>query len=286
MVEHNFLAALQVKLGLIKKCLPVSGGDISQAYRVISRQGDFFVKYNPKPVALPMFEAERAGLNAIALTHTIKTPAVYAVDKFGHGGFIIMEFIESKSPSDQDLEKLGRRLADLHKIRYIDYGGEKDNFIGNLTQVNRVEKSWPTFYAHFRLGAQLQMAQSKRLLDTHEIPPLSQIEHSIREYIDVSHPSLLHGDLWSGNYLINQDGEPVLIDPACYQGHHQVDIAMTKLFGGFGSKFYHAYDDHMGTRPINQAETDLYQLYYLLVHLNLFGRGYYQSVARILKRYF
>ncbi|NLZ95928.1 MAG: fructosamine kinase family protein, partial [Bacteroidales bacterium] len=167
------------------------------------------------------------------------------------------------------------------------FGFSSDNFIGALHQANKQHADWPNFYWHERIMPQLKLAKQSKMLKATEIIS-EQISISVFEELlgENVKPSMLHGDLWAGNYLIDKNGAPYLIDPATYWGHSMVDIAMSKLFGGFGNEFYIAYHNMIPKTDNYIAQVDLYQLYFLLVHLNMFGRSYYDGVADILKRYF
>ncbi len=284
---ESFINFLIKKLGIsFLTYSPVSGGDISQAFLINTEKQDYFLKINSNPNALAMFIAEQKGLDFIAQTHTIKTPKIIDFGKFEESAYILMEYISSKQPSDKDFGKFGVQLAALHLTTTKEYGFDTDNFIGRLPQSNQKYKDWATFYAKERLMPQFKMAIQNNLLSTKEIPKETEIIEVINAFYKNKKPSLLHGDLWSGNYLIATDGQPYLIDPAIYYGHNEVDIAMTQLFGGFPPTFYKAYHDLIPKSKCNEDSIQLYQLYYLLVHLNLFGSSYYQSVNTILKTYF
>ncbi len=266
--------------------IPVSGGDISRAYKIDTSKTSYFLKVNQSSNALRMFQAEVIGLQSIKKTQTIATPEVLIYDTFDGYYFLIMEYIESKSASSNDFNKLGQKLAELHQNTSESFGLENDNFIGSLYQCNKPKNSWVDFYVQERLQPQLQLARQKGFLSTGECPSVDIMKENLNElFLDVK-PSLLHGDLWNGNYLISKNGIPYLIDPAIYYGHSEVDIAMSKLFGGFGNDFYKAYHSVHPRDSNTDSRIDNYQLYYLLVHLNLFGRSYYGSVHSILKKYF
>tara|TARA_R110002049_G_scaffold25972_2_gene90810 strand:- start:44012 stop:44872 length:861 start_codon:yes stop_codon:yes gene_type:complete len=264
----------------------VHGGDISKAYHIDTSKNSYFLKANTTPTASNMFQTEAYGLQLIRETNTIKTPKVIACDTFRNSAFLLMEFIENKSPSLKDFKNLGHQLAKLHQCTTEDFGLNKDNFIGSLPQSNTQHKTWLDFYITERLLPQLELAKQKRLLSENECPSERQIKDGLKLLFTNIKPSLLHGDLWSGNYLISKDGIPYLIDPAIYYGHHEVDIAMSKLFGGFGDAFYEAYHNNFPFDENTAARKEIYQLYYLLVHLNMFGSSYYGSVISILKTYF
>jgi fructosamine-3-kinase len=264
---------------------PLSGGDISAVFKIETKTGAYVLKCGTAEKT-SLFEVEAQGLDLIAKTQTIATPKVIAVGAHHETPYLLMEFIASKTPETEDYNKLGTQLAQLHNCHAENFGLSSDNFIGSLAQKNTPSTSWIDFYSINRLGVQLELAVSKGLLNSKEIPSQKEIKSVLESLCSDVKPSLLHGDLWSGNYLIGEDGTPYLIDPATYYGHAEVDIAMTKLFGGFSSHFYEAYHDVIPVSIHFNERIDLYQLYYLLVHLNIFGRSYYNSVQRILKRYF
>ena len=264
----------------------VSGGDISHAYRVSTKSDEFFCKVQMKPVAFDMFEAESRGLDAIRRSGAILAPQVYSCQKWGEGAVLIMEYLESKRPTESELAKFGEQLAQLHQQSESYFGWGHDNYIGSLPQTNNKDKDWAAFYVRERLRPQLVLAAEQAMLSKEEIPAGEKMMEVLSELFAGIKPSLLHGDLWGGNYLINKDGAPYLIDPAVYCGHNEVDIAMSRLFGGFGTSFYKAYESSMPLDPLSDDRIRIYQLYYLLVHLNLFGRSYYSGVNAILKYYF
>jgi len=263
----------------------VSGGDISEAFKIITPKNNYFLKSN-RASALNMYQTEASALKNINDTETIKTPEVFVVDTFEDHAFLLMEFIESKTPTNSDFETLGLQLAALHNCSADYFGWKEDNFIGTLPQSNKQNDSWHDFYINERLKPQLNLVRQRNLLSENECPSTEKMLQALQPIFQNTKPSLLHGDLWGGNYVISENGEPYLIDPAMYYGHSEVDIAMTKLFGGFGNAFYEAYQKIHPTDAFTNSRIDIYQLYYLLVHLNLFGKSYYGSVLRILRKYF
>ncbi|NNF20558.1 MAG: phosphotransferase [Saprospiraceae bacterium] len=265
---------------------PVSGGDISQAYRIDTNDKAYFVKTNPGHSAFSMFEAEKKGLEAILSSNTIAVPEVLLTGEFQGQSFLVMEMLEHRRATPDDYEKLGYQLAHMHLVSSPRFGFDDDNYIGSLPQKNNWHNKWTDFYIHCRLVPQLEMALSRSLISQAEIPPARKMEESLEALFEGIKPSLLHGDLWNGNYLIEKTGTPYLIDPAVYYGHCEVDIAMTKLFGGFGDSFYQAYHTIIPLDDKSHARIEVYKLYYLLVHLNLFGRSYYPQVKRIMETYF
>lgn len=270
----------------IKNCVPVSGGDISRAYVLYTDSDRIFCKLNSSSAAKSMFESEEEGLKAIDKTKTVKTPIVYAVNTLEKGACLLMEYVASKNPESKDLEMFGVQLAAMHQTSSDFYGWDNPNFIGNLLQSNHKHPNWVSFYVKERLDPQLQTAVSRGFLTKEEVPSIDKLQSVLSSYCTGIKPSLLHGDLWSGNYLISENGEPYLIDPAVYFGHSEIDLSMSRLFGGFSSSFYAAYFEINPSQPGEFNRMAIYQLYYLLVHLNIFGKSYYKSVKEILQVHF
>lgn len=275
---------LCVKINTIDSIL---GGDISHAHLLETETERFFCKVNEDAFAYEMFLAEKAGLEEISKTKTIDTPKVLLCEKLEKIAFLVIEYIEPKRATPKDMYLFGHQLAAMHKNLSVEqFGWETDNFIGSLPQYNDKYSDWVNFYIQERLLPQLKMASDTDKLSSTEIPSETQLLKTCEALFPKIKPSLLHGDLWSGNYLISENGTPYLIDPAVYYGHHEVDIAMTRLFGGFDSSFYDAYTEHFPKAGGENERNDIYQLYYLLAHLNLFGSSYKPSVSKILKVYF
>ncbi|WP_419213180.1 fructosamine kinase family protein [Maribacter sp. X9] len=275
---------LCVKINQVK---PLSGGDISKVFLLETETERVVCKLHEGTDALKLFQSEKKGLEAIAKTKTIATPKVLHCEALETGAFLLMEYVETKRPEAADMELLGHHLAALHTNGTAkDFGWATDNFIGSLPQSNTTHSYWASFYTQERLLPQLHLAFKNQLLIDDEIPSKTKILDRCTHYVGDAQPALLHGDLWSGNFLISSAGVPFLIDPAVYYGHAEVDMAMTKLFGGFSRPFYNAYREHLSVPKNEDQLTDLYQLYYLLVHLNLFGTSYYAQVISLLNRLF
>jgi protein-ribulosamine 3-kinase len=265
----------------------LSGGDISQAFLIeLFNSRQYFVKYNRSDIASDLFRQEKLGLETIASSHTISVPEVIGTHSTGEGAFLVLEYIKPRQASAKDLKQLGVQVAAMHDHTGHSFGFKSDNYIGSLHQCNTPSENWIQLYAENRLQKQFILAIRKNLLKPTEVPELHQIINVLDSLIPVNEVSLLHGDLWGGNYLIGIDAKPYLIDPAVYFGDRMVDIAMSKLFGGFGPEFYESYFHWAPATENPDERIDLYQLYYLLVHLNLFGASYHSSVKRVLKRYF
>ena len=256
-------------------CVPVSGGCINNGARLDTRDGGtFFLKWN-EAAPLEMFEAEADGLQALRRACTVRVPE--PLDRGGGNGatsWLLMEYVGSGAPAADYPERLGTSLAELHQAELgPPFGWGRDNWIGSLPQVNEERHDWGDFWRDLRIVPQLRLARSRGFLRGDTMDRL--IDVIPNALADVERGGLLHGDLWSGNAYATVDGAPVIIDPAVFRGDGEVDLAMTELFGGFGRRFYEAYD---ASQPISREydafRRDLYQLYYLLVHVNLFGASY------------
>ena len=265
---------------------PIQGGDTSAAFLLRGRKQDYFLKINADRHAQQMFEAEKRGLQLIKDSKCIATPKVLACQAVEQCAFILLEYIANRPASSSDFSLLGEQLAKLHLQKQNRFGEKESNWIGQLPQSNQTHSDWPQFYALERLLPQLTLSVNRGYLNYTEIPKEVQLVATLDNFIGRQAASLIHGDLWSGNYLINaHDNKAYLIDPAAYCGHHLVDIAMTRLFGGFDNSFYESYAHYFPKEANYNACMDLYQLYYLLVHLNMFGQSYYDRVSKILGHY-
>ena len=262
----------------------VGGGDINAAAHVETERGRYFVKWNPRPLPR-IFEVEARGLRRLKSAHAVRVPDVIAVLDEPPG--LILEWIDSRGAKSEAGEALGRQLAQQHRVLGQIYGLDHDNYIGSNQQSNRPANSWLEFFRDQRLGSQMELARRNGHLNAPRATRLERLMSRLDEWIDAARcaPSLLHGDLWGGNFITGPTGEPVLIDPAVYYGDREAEIAFTELFGGFGSRFYAAYNEAWPLAPGYADRRDLYNLYHLLNHLNLFGEGYGGSVDAILRRY-
>jgi protein-ribulosamine 3-kinase len=261
----------------------VGGGCINAAVTLSDGEQTYFVKVNA-PNRLPMFEAEAAGLAAIAATATIRVPEPLCTGTAGGQSFIAMEHIALSGRSAQGAVEAGQQLAAMHRASRPDFGWDRDNTIGSTPQENAPDPDWIAFWRERRLGFQLDLAaqngycgrlqeQGRRLLAA--FPAL--IDHA-------PEPSLLHGDLWGGNIGFDRAGDPVIFDPAVYYGDREADLAMTELFGGFGPDFYAAYQEAWPLDAGYRTRKTLYNLYHILNHLNLFGSGYLGQAEAMIGR--
>ena len=271
---------------------PLHGGDINEAYLLeLSDGSSVFMKkhagHDPE-----FFQAEADGLDAIRQTDTISVPEVIMIGTDPSCGkvYLLMQYVRSAVQRQDFWECFGRQLARMHLastknlLTVGTYGFSSDNYIGSNRQINTPAETWIPFYRDRRLEYQYRKAQ--HYLNQADRKAMQYIlDHLDNWLLEPSYPSLLHGDLWGGNYIVGCDGYAWLIDPAVYIGNREADLAMTELFGGFPKAFYGGYFEAAGKMPGYEDRRDLYNLYHLLNHLNLFGGGYYGSVMRIVRRF-
>lgn len=265
----------------------VSGGCINDAKIISVKSGDkYFIKTNynnPKN----MFLNEANGLREIAKANIIKTPEVIYVDD----EIILLETISIGKKNSNFFEDFGRKLAQLHKFTHIEYGFYEDNYIGSNHQINMAtnieKKDWCKFYFNKRLKFQFDLCEKNGFVTEEFRKSFLKLENKIESIIKpkTEIASLLHGDLWGGNYMIDEKGEACIIDPAVYYGNREADLAMTKLFGGFDSNFYSAYDQEFQLDDGYEYRENIYKLYHILNHLNLFGSSYYTQALSLIKYY-
>ena len=261
----------------------VAGGCINNSYRIKTNAGDFFVKTNGSEME-PMFAAEMEGLRELERSGSIRVPRSLISGLCGSHAYLILENMEMGGSGSE--EELGRSIAQLHRYQGKEFGWQIDNCIGSTPQSNRPHSNWVTFYGRERLGYQLKLAQKRgavKLVDLGE-ELIANLSLFFTSYQPV--PSLLHGDLWSGNYSFLKGGEPVIFDPAVYYGDRESDIAMTEMFGGFSNTFYGAYNEAWPLDSGYSERKPLYILYHLLNHDHLFsgdyGRQAEQSIRQLL----
>ena len=260
----------------------VGGGCINAAYRVEDDHRRFFVKLNRRDKA-EMFEAEAAGLAEIANSETVRVPRVISWGVAGDRAFLVLEHLRFGNGRDAHAQ-LGTALAAMHKHCAECYGWNRDNTIGATPQPNPWCSDWLTFWRESRLGFQLELAARNGYRGTLQHlgrRVLGSLELWFQDY--TPQPSLLHGDLWSGNWAVADDGTPVVFDPAVYYGDRETDIAMTELFGGFAPSFYEAYRQACPLAPGYRRRKTLYNLYHIVNHVNLFGGGYLAQAQAMLE---
>ena len=262
-----------------------SGGCINTGGVMDTSFGKMFIKWNDRHRFPKMFEVEFKGLQLLRSPNVIKVPEPLLSAEAGEFAFLVTEYISSSSRSEGYWDFLGANLAALHEITSTDFGLDHDNYIGSLPQVNNPGNDWIEFYINNRLEYQVKMAIDDGKMGSSSIDDFQRFYSILHTTLPKEIPSLLHGDLWSGNLMTGPVGEPVIFDPAVYYGNREIDIAMTRLFGGFSNRFYEVYNESFPLLPGYEERIDIYQLYPLLVHVNLFGGGYISQVKGILKRY-
>ena len=264
---------------------PLSGGGINNVYKVKTDHGVFCVKQNNKDRFPEMLKKEALGLKNLDEKSQFRIPNVIGTFEDEVHQYLVLEFLESGNPAGAFWEEFGKKLAHLHKVKSDQFGWRTDNYIGSLPQSNKMTLTWNEFYAEERILPQLKHAFDTGHIDQSVIRLGERLCNRLEKLFPKELPSLLHGDLWSGNYMIDTNGTPVLIDPAIYFGHREMDLGMMQLFGGFSEELFTAYNDSYPLENNWQSRISLTQLYPLLVHVNLFGGGYVQSVASVIQKY-
>ncbi len=286
MIPDSLRETLEDRLDVtIESVAAVGGGCIANACRVETDGAPFFLKYGDEDVART-FPAEAAGLDALDEADSpLTVPSVLEIASptDDHPGFLVMEWINSGRKGRRFWERFGEGLAELHRHTADEYGFDRNNFIGQSPQSNEWMDEWPAFFRSERLEPQVQMARDRGRWQSDWNRPLEALYRRLPELLpQTPDPSVLHGDLWKGNFMVTAVGEPAIFDPATYYGHREADLAMTELFGGFQDRFYDVYRDAWALEPGYETRRDIYNLYHLINHLNLFGAGYAGSVERTL----
>jgi fructosamine-3-kinase len=263
----------------------VGGGSINDARLIETTAGKFFVKINSASRYPGMFEKEAKGLALLDETKAIAVPRVIGYGENGNDAYLIQHFIDTAPKEAGFWENFGRKLATLHQNNSKQFGLDYDNYIGSLKQSNKQHGSWSAFFREERLEPQIAMAYINGSINSSMLKMFDRFFNKLDNLFPEEPPSLIHGDLWGGNFMVNEKGKPVIIDPAVYYGHREMDLGMSKLFGGFDQQFYNAYHKSYPLEPGWQERLDFCNLYPLMVHVNLFGGSYAGSVRDILKRF-
>ena len=256
----------------IEKISPVTGGDICEAFKLQCYTKSYFLKTHQLSM-YSMLKAEAISLHALENTNTLRVPQVITHGQTNQFSFLLLEYLDLSHSGSH--ASLGTSLAQLHEHTGEYFGWEQDNWIGATPQPNAKHDEWISFWRNNRLEHQVNLAKKNRaprLLLSNCERLLSDFEALFRVYSP--QPSLLHGDLWSGNFSFHTDGSPVIYDPASYYGDRETDLAMTELFGGFNQEFYRAYEEYSPVDTGYQVRKDFYNLYHVLNHFNLFRGGY------------
>lgn len=268
----------------VERVSSIGGGCINEAYRIEGKGQCFFVKLNSADCLL-MFEAEAAGLQEIHNSRTLRVPVPVCWGKNETSAWLVLEYLQMGSACRSGAASLGQGLAAMHRVSSAKFGWVRNNTIGATLQINQCSADWIQFWREHRLGYQLQLAQANGYTGKLQAQG-EQLMAELAAFFPRSPPvpSLLHGDLWSGNYSFDSAGQPLLFDPAVYYGDREADLAMTELFGGFPANFYAAYWDAYPLDPGYAARKTLYNLYHVLNHLNLFGGDYLNQAVQMMSK--
>ena len=264
------------------KIIRLQGGDINQVYHCFTKNNQLVVKVNIAGKFPNMFEKEKKGLELLKPSNFL-IPKIFSIGSFRKLDYLILEYI--KPGKAINWEKFGENLANLHQLSNNKFGLGYDNYIGSINQINTYENNWLNFYTNHRIIHLMIVARNKNLLNYQDCRKIESMCGSFKDFIPFTLPSLLHGDLWSGNIICSENGSPVLIDPAVYFGHPEIDWAMLDLFGNYPQYSFEIYNEINPLEKGFEERKSIHQLYPLLVHLVLFGRSYYSSVMSKVKRY-
>ena len=282
MLTSHLRKHLEEKFSLnIKSIRALSGGDINEVYFLEDQNKKYVVKINKAHLFPGMFKKEVSGLNALRKTGAIDVPEVLGYGDFETNTYLILDYRESGKASHKFWELFGQAMAALHHTTHETFGFKEDNYLGSLPQYNDNFETSSQFYIHQRLMPQFKMASDKGYV----FKNLDSFYQRVKELIPNEPPALIHGDLWSGNYLVNSQNKPCLIDPAVAYASREMDLAIMKLFGGFDDRLFSAYDEAFQLKPDWEKRIKLWQLYYILAHLNLFGGHYYTQAKEIMSQY-
>lgn len=279
---ENTLNKIAEDFGMeLKGFSPLTGGDINQVFLLESNSENFVVKLNNAKRFPAMFDAEKLGLEKLREPGVIDVPKPLKTGEVDSQAYLLLEHKNSSKKTSDFWEIFGQQLANLHQQTAESFGLEKDNYIGSLPQSNEKRKTAAEFYIDMRLEPQLKMAREKGF----DLNISSNFYKNCEDLIPKEKPSLVHGDLWNGNYLVNAEGMPCLIDPAVAFAPREMDIGMMHLFGGFQKPLFDSYNAIFPLEDGWKERIPLWQLYYLLVHLNIFGASYKSQVSAILRKY-
>ena len=260
----------------------LTGGDINLVYHCTFDKQDLVIKLNSANKFPNMFEKEKKGLELLAKS-SFKIPKPLAFGTLENFDYLVLEYIQPGSSINWEI--FGFKLAQLHKITHSQFGLDHNNYIGSLEQNNNYKSTWEEFYSNFRLLPLTEKARDQQLILKNDVSKIEKLCLKLNELIPASKPSLIHGDLWSGNLISDKNNEPVLIDPAVYYGHPEMDWAMLSLFGNYPTVAMEKYNEIHPIEKDFEKRKEIHQLYPLLVHLILFGKGYYRSVMSIIEKF-
>ena len=262
----------------------VGGGSINNTYKATAENHRYFIKTNTRELFQNGFDEEVLGLEFLQ-KNSAMTPRIILNGTLDNHIYLILEWVESGSKTGEFWMNFANQLATLHKQTSDSFGLDHNNFMGQLEQQNDFYDNFSEFFIENRLKPQIKLAYNDGFLAKNHLMKFEGLFKTLESLLPVERPAAVHGDLWSGNYLCNQNEKAVLIDPAVYYGHREVDLAMSTLFGGFSEVFYRVYQEVFPMQPGFGERKDIYNLYPLLIHLNLFGSSYLGGIIRIINRF-
>lgn len=263
----------------------ISGGSINSSILLKTPDGSFFLKYNSASKYPQMFAKEFKGLEILASTRTIRIPKPLFYFEGQHYSGLLLEFIEEQDYSENFWDIFAFQLSQLHQQTNPSFGLHFDNYMGNLPQSNTISSNFVDFFINQRLLPQLKLARDRHEIKLQHIKQSERLFEELPSIMPNERPALIHGDLWSGNFMSDESGSPVIMDPACYYGHREVDIAMTTMFRGFSPQFYQYYLQYHPLEKGWQDRLPYHNLYPILIHVNLFGSSYLASLEAVLDKF-
>lgn len=293
MISEDFRNTLERELSIFENTAlkivglnTVYGGSINDSYCLKTTLKKYFVKINSSVDYPQMFEKEMQALEFLRSMKSLNVPKPFLNGKLKSHAFLIMEYVEATEPNADFWQKFGRGLAQLHRnTNEKGFGFDADNYVGSLQQKNEWKRNWVEFFIENRMQFQVKLAFDAQLIDSSFVEMLEKLYAKLETIFPEEPSALLHGDLWSGNFMVDSKGNAAVMDPAIYFGHREMDIAMTHLFGGFDPQFYKAYHNHFPLSEGWEERIEVCNLYPLMVHVNLFGASYASRVKGILKRF-
>jgi len=262
----------------------VGGGSINETYKILSNSISFFVKINTITIFKNGFDEEFFGLQFLK-ANTVLVPKIICKGNFKKHIYLVLEWIESGIKTDLFWKNFAQQLVKLHQHKGNQFGLKSNNYMGELFQNNTFKNDFSAFFIENRLKPQVKLAVNSNKLQKGHIQNFENLYKELSSIFPNEKPCAIHGDLWSGNFICNSKEQVVLIDPAVYYGHREIDVAMTTLFGGFSSNFYKYYNDFYPLEKGFENRKDIYNLYPLLIHLNLFGTSYLRSIETIITKF-
>lgn len=266
--------------------ISVGGGSINQTCQIRLGNHSWFCKINSAVNFPRLFEKEKKGLELIGSKAVISVPGVTGCFESGQLQFLLMEWINTGERTKAFWQKFGEQLARMHQVESSQFGWQENNYMGSVVQSNMPESSWNRFFMEQRLQPMVDACYRNKLLRDQHLKQFENLYSKLHQVFDEKqNPVLVHGDLWSGNFICSQDSVPVLIDPAVYFGHPSVDLGMSTLFGGFNTQFYEAYQYQLPFPSNYKEQWEICNLYPLLIHLLLFGSSYLNGIEKTLRYY-